>query len=725
MFLVYVPKNGITLFKIKLDNLGSSSHYEFSAYFLNVIKQKAGQGGEPNVIFELRASAAAGSLLAYIDVGKIPHSKTLTWLQRGFSFIVPKNPVELVVTIKITGENSVLAIDDIQLRTCSTNHPVSVPPVILLNQPTFCPILSWEPIGTTLTNTTMADFVPSGIFIDNHNIIYVNDPNNSQIQVWNGGETVPRSVKPISLRSSRGIFVAKNGDIYLDIGENNSRVDKWSNYLKSSVPVMSVKGTCYGLFVDRDDNVYCSLWNQHTVVKRSPYDRTYSGNSIAGNGTCGSKSTMLCFPSGIFVDTNFNLYVADYDNHRIQLFEPGRSDARTLVGNDILGDQSLNHPTDIKVDADGNLFIVDHGNHRIVRFGSDGLHCIIGCPDTNGTESHELNSPRGIAFDTRGNIFIFDSGNHRIQKFTLARNICISYNLPKICPNATWNQDGITVVNQTLIGNAGRGIFVDSNNTLYVAAHNKSQILILGENSVSPIGKNVSLTPYTDIFVSNESEIYYEGHNETGQIKKWLKNSNTSVSVASFPGNCYGLFIDHNNSLYCSINTQNIVVKMSLNDNTNTVVNVTGTGIRGSDLDQFSGPCGIFVDFDFTLYVADSGNNRIQSFQLGENNGTAIAGNGTPNNLELNYPTGVVLDADNNLFIADNNNSRIIRVIRDDYRCVVGCNPNETSTSDTLNDSYALRFDSHGNLFVADGFNHRIQKFTIAANSCGNSNKNR
>ncbi|CAF2124964.1 unnamed protein product [Rotaria magnacalcarata] len=516
----------------------------------------------------------------------------------------------------------------------------------------------------------MADFVPSGIFIDNHNIIYVNDPNNSQIQVWNGGKTVPRSDNPISLRSSRGIFVAKNGDIYLDIGENNSRVDKWSNYSKSSVPVMSVKGTCYGLFVDRDDNVYCSLWNQHTVVKRSPYDRTYSGNSIAG-------------------------------------------------------DQSLNHPTDIKVDADGNLFIVDHDNNRIVRFGSDGLHCIIGCPDTNGTESHELNSPRGIAFDTRGNIFIFDSGNHRIQKFTLARNICISYNLPKICPNATWNQDGITVVNQTLIGNAGRGIFVDSNNTLYVAAHNKSQILILGENSVSPIGKKVSLTPYTDIFVSYESEIYYEGHNETGQIKKWLKNSNTSVSVASFPGNCYGLFIDHNNSLYCSINTQNIVVKMSLNDNTKTVVNVTGTGIRGPDFDQFSGPCGIFVDFDFTLYVADSGNNRIQSFQLGENNGTTIAGTGTPNNLELNYPTGVVLDADNNLFIADNNNSRIIRVTRDDYRCVVGCNPNETSTSDTLNDSYALRFDSHGNLFVADGFNHRIQKFTIAANSCGNSNKNR
>ncbi|CAF1149802.1 unnamed protein product [Rotaria magnacalcarata] len=160
---------------------------------------------------------------------------------------------------------------------------------------------------------------------------------------------------------------------------------------------------------------------------------------------------------------------------------------------------------------------------------------------------------------------------------------------------------------------------------------------------------------------------------------------------------------------------------MSLNDKTSKIVNVTGTYTDGSGQNQFSGPWGIFVDNNFTLYVADSGNNRIQCFQLGENIGTTIAGNGTPNNLELNYPTGVVLDADNNLFIADNNNARIIRVIRDDYQCVVGCDSNSSSTSDKLNKAYALSFDSHGNLFVADEWNHRIRKLALATNSCGKS----
>ncbi|CAF3779532.1 unnamed protein product, partial [Rotaria socialis] len=164
---------------------------------------------------------------------------------------------------------------------------------------------------------------------------------------------------------------------------------------------------------------------------------------------------------------------------------------------------------------------------------------------------------------------------------------------------------------------------------------------------------------------------------------------------------------------------------MSLNDKTSKIVNVTGTGTSGSGLDQFSKPWGIFVDNNFTLYVAECGNNRIQRFQLGEKNGTTIAGNGTTiagngtlKNLELKCPTDIILDADGNLFIADNDNSRIIRVIHDAYHCVVGCNRNSTTVSEKLNKSYAVRFDSRGNLFVADEYNHRIQNFTLATNSC-------
>ncbi|CAF5004303.1 unnamed protein product, partial [Rotaria socialis] len=183
---------------------------------------------------------------------------------------------------------------------------------------------------------------------------------------------------------------------------------------------MYVNGSCFGLFVDRDKNLYCSLRDQHRVVKRSLCcDSNTTTTTVAGNGANGSAPNMLNQPSGIFVDIKLNVYVADYGNSRIQLFKYGRLSGRTLVNGSL-----LNGPTDIKVDADGNLFIVDQGNHRIVRFGLNGLYCIIGCSGANGTESDQLESPSSIAFDTNGHIFVLDTGNSRIQKFLLATNSC-------------------------------------------------------------------------------------------------------------------------------------------------------------------------------------------------------------------------------------------------------------------------------------------------------------
>ncbi|CAF3709000.1 unnamed protein product [Rotaria socialis] len=587
--------------------------------------------------------------------------------------------------------------------------------VLSFNQPKFCPVVSWEANGTTVANDTMIGLSTIGMFIDTDNAIYVNDQETNSVQIWYERKTEPMIIKPENLNASKGIFVTNDGDIYLDNGELTGRVDKCSKSSNSSVPVMYVNGSCFGLFVDRDKNLYCSLRDQHRIVKRSLCcDSNTSTTTVAGNGANGSAPNMLNQPSGIFVDIKLNLYVADYGNNRIQLFEYGELSGRTLVDGSL-----LNGPTDIKVDADGNLFIVDQGNHRIVRFGSNGLYCIIGCSGANGAESDQFNLPFALAFDTYGDIFVLDGDNRRIQKFRLARNACVTYNRPKFCPNATWNVDGITVFDQSLIGNHARGIFVDSNDTLYAVAQDRSQILTLFKNSTNLLSPtNFLLANYTGIIVSIEGEIYLENGTESGRIVQWAKNTNTSVSVAYFPGNCFGLFIDQSNSLYCSMKEKNRVVKMSLNGKMSKIVNVAGTGTSGSGLEQFSGPWGIFVDNNFTLYVADSGNNRIQRFQLGENIGATIAGNGTPNDLMLNNPTDIILDLDGNLFIAGNDNSRIIRVIHDAYHCVVGCNRNSTSPSEKLNKSYAVRFDSRGNLFVADECNHRIQKFTLATNSC-------
>ena len=73
-----------------------------------------------------------------------------------------------------------------------------------------------------------------------------------------------------------------------------------------------------------------------------------------------------------------------------------------------------------------------------------------------------------------------------------------------------------------------------------------------------------------------------------------------NISTASL-----GLFIDINNTLYFSLDTENKVMKVSLDGNLYSPTLVAGNGTSGSDSTQLDHPNGIFVTVDFDLYVAD------------------------------------------------------------------------------------------------------------------------
>jgi hypothetical protein len=122
---------------------------------------------------------------------------------------------------------------------------------------------------------------------------------------------------------------------------------------------------------------------------------------------------------------------------------------------------------------------------------------------------------------------------------------------------------------------------------------------------------------------------------------------------------------------------------------------------------------------NLTLYVADSGNDRIQQFMLGQSNGTTVAGGGTSGNISLNNPTGVVLDGDGYLFITDSNNGRIVGESSNGFRCLIGCSGSSGSTPSILSSPHMMNFDTYGNIFVVDAGNSRIQKFLLSTNSCG------
>jgi sugar lactone lactonase YvrE len=129
-------------------------------------------------------------------------------------------------------------------------------------------------------------------------------------------------------------------------------------------------------------------------------------------------------------------------------------------------------------------------------------------------------------------------------------------------------------------------------------------------------------------------------------------------------------------------------------------------------------PHGIFVDEEYSLFVADTHNNRIQRFESGQLNAVTIAGFGTLVTYILNRPTSIVVDADGYLFIVDSGNHRIIRSMLNGFQCLFGCSGDSGSSMNQLNNPQTMAFDKDGNILVTDLNNRRIQKFSLVQNSC-------
>ena len=295
-----------------------------------------------------------------------------------------------------------------------------------------------------------------------------------------------------------------------------------------------------------------------------------------------------------------------------------------------------------------------------------------------------------------------------------------SYNQPKLSPCALWNSNATTFTDNYTVGSRPLGIFVNINNTIHVAAVSLGQILVWSEGN-NTLLRNISgnfRNPH-GIFATIAGDIYSDSDDNYYQVKKWSWNSGTSVIVMNVTDGCISLFIDINDTLYCSNDHEHKVVKTSLRDGSNTVTIAAGNGMSGSQAQLLSYPNGIFVDEKFNLYVADWGNNRIQLFQSSQLNAITVAGSGAPGTIVLNGPTAVILDADNYLFISDSNNHRIVRSGPFGSQCLLGCTGVAGAASNQLNEAHALSFDSYGNLFVVDTNNDRIQKFHLMTNSCG------
>ena len=132
-------------------------------------------------------------------------------------------------------------------------------------------------------------------------------------------------------------------------------------------------------------------------------------------GSEGSGDGQFRRPAEVAVDSSGNVYVVDFGNSRIPVFDRD-GNFKTKWGSEGSGDGQFRYPVGVAVDSAGNVYVADQSNHRIQVFDRDGNFKTKW--GSEGSGDGQFRVPRGVAVDSAGNVYVVDFGNSRIQKFT-------------------------------------------------------------------------------------------------------------------------------------------------------------------------------------------------------------------------------------------------------------------------------------------------------------------
>ncbi|MEV5320112.1 RICIN domain-containing protein [Streptomyces sp. NPDC052687] len=241
----------------------------------------------------------------------------------------------------------------------------------------------------------------------------------------------------------------------------------------------------YGVVVGRDGTIYISEYAGHRVRKITT-DGSISlvaGTGVAGRGAEGvpAVSAPLNYPRGMAVDSAGDLYIADAGNNRIRKITMADGKIHTFAGTGAAtygGDglsptaAHLNHPFDVAVDDADNVYIADYNNHRVRKVvKADGKISTVAGTGAAGSAAEgatataaPLKHPSAVVVDSAGNLYIAEYANHRVRKVTKADG---KISTAAGTGAAAYVSDGVQATTAPL--NCPMGMALDSTGTLYIS----------------------------------------------------------------------------------------------------------------------------------------------------------------------------------------------------------------------------------------------------------------
>ncbi|MBN8722511.1 MAG: SMP-30/gluconolactonase/LRE family protein [Acidobacteria bacterium] len=316
--------------------------------------------------------------------------------------------------------------------------------------------------------------------------------------------------------------------------------------------------------------------------------------SSGGDGFLATQAN-LSNASGVAIDRQSNIFIADPDNYRIRRIDINSNIINTVAGFGVPGfngdnitaiNASLNDPSNVAVDSQGNLFIADTANNRIRRvdansqiittFAGNGMAAFSG--DGMLASQASLNQPTAILFDKSGNLIIADSGNNRIRKINLSTNIITTI-------AGDGSPSNLNAPSGLAVAQSGNVLISDTGN-------NRIQRLDLTTNAITTIVGN--------------GRAGFQGDG--------------ALAINASLNSPFGLTVDGNDNLFIADTTNNRIRRVDAS--TNIISTIAGNGIRAylgdgslATNSSLNAPKSITFDLMGNLLIADTGNTAIRAIK--------------------------------------------------------------------------------------------------------------